>query len=379
MGKTTNALELVVRQYFAQDLNWEQSLAAACAHYSAEARLALKQADLYIAFVQAEVGRVSLVLKNQALADFDRCYDLVVSLGELLSARLLAAVLNERGLAVHLADARLCVHTDATHRSALVDAARTYSALRMLAPKPGQVVVMAGFIGSDEDGHVTTLGREGSDYTAALVAQALGAAAVTVWKDVPGVLSADPKLLAGAHHLPHLSYELATELTYYGASVIHPKTLAPLAEAGIPLYVKSFVDPALAGTKISHAERPDALRDIMVCQPGLVLVSCQTAALSFITEQHLGQILACAARAAVRIYMVQSSARVVSLVIAEDINRAERLLGLLKEHYAVSYNEGLTLYMFKYASAALIQGQLEGKTQLLRQQTRTTLLALVKA
>ena len=300
--------------------------------------------------------------------EYDRQYDQVVSYGELLASQLVAGVLGADWL-----DCRPLIRTDRSWREGRVDWPTTERAIRAeVSPRVSAgVVVTQGFIGSTASGATTTLGREGSDYSAAIFAYCLGAGSVTIWKDVAGLLNADPKIFPDTVRYPEISYHETIEMAYYGASVIHPKTIKPLAERRIPLYVKSFLDPAAAGT-IIHDCRHGLLAPAFIRKTEQCLVSFESKDFAFISEENLGVIFGALAQARLKINLMQNSAISFSVCLDYNERRLAELLSLLREQFAIHYNTDLTLFTIKNYDADSIRQLTGGRQLLLEQRTRQT-------
>ncbi len=314
-------------------------------------------------------------------ADFDEQYDQIVSAGEVAASSLLAHALREAGLPAHWLDARPLIRTDRTWREGRVDWALTEHAIQT-ATGPlltaGQLVVTQGFLGATPDGRTTTLGREGSDYSAAIFAYCLSATGMTIWKDVPGLLNADPKVFPDTVLYPEISYQETIEMAYYGASVIHPKTIQPLAARRIPLRVRSFVNPDAPGTLIHDCQHP-RLAPAFIQKTNQTLISFETRDFTFISEAHLDEIFA--ALAAVRLHanLMQNSALSFSLVADFDALRLRRLREKLASRFTIRHNaDGLTLYTVRNSDAASRERVTAGREVVLEQRTRQTFQVLVK-
>jgi len=310
-------------------------------------------------------------------ANYDEVYDQVVCYGELLSSWIVSEYLGFRGLPNRWEDAREVIHTDSDYRFAKIDWDKTQTACQekwknILQTSP---ILTQGFIGSDTKGKTTTLGREGSDFTAAIVATCLDAQSVTIWKDVPGVLNADPKLFDSTQKFEELGYREAAEMTYFGASVIHPKTIKPLANAGIPLIVKSFLNPEASGTKIhEHAASQEV--PTLVLKKNQVLVTFKVTDFTFIEEKHIHQIYEQLQVLKLRVNMLQVSAITVSIVLDTQLFKLEQLVENLKAAFEIRYNEELELLTILKPRVEEIPNLMEGYALLLEQTTRTTYQAV---
>ncbi|SNC64399.1 aspartate kinase [Hymenobacter gelipurpurascens] len=366
MGKTTNALEdLFQLAYSGQE--YGEKLAQLTAFHQGVAR------ELFAGADDPQVQELLVQLQDRLATltphdDYDKQYDQIVSFGELLATRIVARALDAKWL-----DCRPLLRTDHTWREGRLDWPTTERNLRAALPSLLQQgsVVTQGFLGGTPSGHTTTLGREGSDYTAAILAYCLDAAAVTIWKDVAGLLNADPKVFRDTVRYPEVSYQETIEMAYYGASVIHPKTIKPLAVRQIPLLVKSFLDPTAEGTKI-HNCRHSLLVPAYIRKTGQCLVSFESKDLTFISEENLEVIFGALAQVRLKIHLMQNSA--ISFSVCTDFSayRLEKLLGLLREQFSIHYNTGLDLYTIKNYNAASIRRLTEDRELLLEQRTRQT-------
>ena len=374
IGKTTDQLEQVV--------------AAARAGKDYRMMLdAILQTHLHLAEelsspeeIRKKIEKIISQIEQEATGpgEYDMIYDQVVCYGEILSSVLVHHCFSSNGINTHWIDARKFIATDNTFREGKVDWKKTASAIQDLKPMLDQQVVLTqGFIGSTPDGFSTTLGREGSDYTAAIFGSSLQATSVTIWKDVPGVMSADPKRLPDAIVFEELPYQEAAEMTYYGASVIHPKTIKPLANKLIPLYVKSFVDVNLPGTKI-HQCKVDALPPLFVFKTNQCLVSCKVTDFSFVTEHQLSIIFQTISQADIKINLMQNSAISFSFCVDFKETRVLKLIDQLSKLFEVYYNTGLTLITVKNYDQKAFDQYRNRKGVLLEQSSRSTLQVLVK-
>ncbi|MBO0358946.1 aspartate kinase [Hymenobacter sp. BT186] len=374
MGKTTNALEEVFQLAHAGQDYTAVLHRLVEFHRSVAQELLPEQAGEVPGRTPQEPGLNQLLeqlgdrLATLTPGDFDKQYDQVVSFGELLATRIVAGALDAQWL-----DCRLLVRTDHAWREGRVDwptTERTLTAtvLPLLAQGP---IVTQGFIGGTASGLTTTLGREGSDYTAAILAYCLRAESVTIWKDVAGLLNADPKIFADTVRYPEISYQETIEMAYYGASVIHPKTIKPLAVRQIPLYVKSFLDPVAEGTKI-HDCRHGLLAPAFIRKVNQCLVSFESKDFAFISEENLEVIFGALAQVRLKINLMQNSA--ISFSICTDFSayRLDKLLATLRDQFTIHYNTDLALYTIKNYDAASIRQLTNGRELLLEQRTRQT-------
>lgn len=378
MGKTTNALENVVRDFVA-DKPWKSGLEdvfkAHTEHLNAlckgkgEGHEALEKIKHYaFTFLEQDEG-----------SDYDFLYDQIVSIGEILSTKIISAYLNQQKLAAQWVDARKLVHTNNNYRDARVDWTETENRIKAAwAGKSQSVMITQGFIGGGDHNRMTTLGREGSDYTAAIFAYCLDAESVTIWKDVPGVLNADPKYFNNTLLLPNISYREAVELSYYGASVIHPKTIKPLENKEIPLHVKSFMNPDESGTLINKNTSEDSKVPSYIFKEGQVLLSISSRDFSFIMEEHMSDIFSRFAKHRLKMNTIQNSAISFSVSVNQDKKKINDLIEDLKSDYQVLYNEGLELLTIRHFSETIAEELIKDKEVLLQQKTRHTMRVLMR-
>ncbi|RAI89996.1 aspartate kinase [Algoriphagus yeomjeoni] len=373
MGKTTNHLETILSLKLKdQDYSVNSTILKAfhldiCKELFPAEHVIFPKIENYFILLHHE-------LNNPISKDnYDEYYDRIIGFGELLSSRIVMEYLCFQDLLVLWQDARELICTDSDFRFAKVDWEKTRrNCQTQLKPKLEQFPVLTqGFIGSDPKGRPTTLGREGSDFTAAILAASLDAASVTIWKDVPGVLNADPKIFSDTVLFSELDYQQAAEMTFYGASVIHPKTIKPLANAGIPLFVKSFINPEEAGTKIHNLSKAGAAQTIVV-KKDQILVSFKVTDFAFIEEKHIHLIYEQLQRLKLRVNMLQTSAITISIVIDSQLFKLEQLLAELKNDFEIRYNEGLELLTVLHADPAALAKLISDYEVLLEQSTRNT-------
>jgi aspartate kinase len=329
----------------------------------------LREVDLHFADLESELF---------ANASFDQVYDQVVSKGELVSSVIVHHYLLSKNVPSSWYDSRNGICTDKNFREGRVDWTKTAACIGSLHTiLQNKIIITQGFIGKTSDGYTTTLGREGSDFSAAIFASCLDAEAVIIWKDVPGVMNADPKRIPTATVFEELPFKEAAEMTYYGASVIHPKTIKPLANKGIPLYVKNFTDPSLPGTKI-HECTVENLPPLIVFKENQCLISCKVTDYTFISEQQLSIIFHALTELDIRLNMMQNSAISFSFCIDLRESKLSKLIEKLQQHFEVFYNTGLTLITIKNYDEATFETYRKKKGVLLEQSSRSTLQVLVK-
>lgn len=308
-------------------------------------------------------------------------YDQIVSLGEVLSSHIVAAFLFEQGHSVSWTDARKLIRTNNQYQEGNVDWKKTEELIqtRFLPEfERTDIQLTQGFLGHTDEGFTTTLGREGSDYTAGIFAYCTNADSVTIWKDVPGMLNADPKWFDNTIKLESISFKEAIELAYYGASVIHPKTIKPLQNKGIPLFVKSFIDPKAEGTIIQSSGDKDHLIPSFIFKMDQILFSFTTKDFSFIVEENLSDIFDRLARLKAKINLMQNSALNFSILLDRSKVDVPRIVELFSDTYSVKYNEGLELVTIRHYDQATIDRVTEGKDILLQQKSRQTARLVMK-
>lgn len=373
MGKTTNALEAVVKSYVAQRIDDLRDQTATLQSYHETIMNGLT-GDFTA--VRETLSLLDAYLTQPPTGPYDEIYDRIVSLGEVLSTQIVAAHLIGSGVRTNWLDARQVVRTDATFREGRVNWGETSQRIAG-AVSDDQTTVTQGFIGQTGDGRTTTLGREGSDYTAAIFAHCLNAESVTIWKDVPGVLNADPKYFDETVLLETLTYQDAIELAYYGATVIHPKTIKPLQNKGIPLHVRSFVKPDAPGTSIGNYQQGLAIPSF-IFKVAQVLISLHPTDFSFIAEDNLSRIFGRFAQAGVKINLMQNTAISFSVVVDNNPDRVPALLEQLKADFRVNYNDELELVTIRYYDQDTINRVLVNKKLLLEQRSRYTVQLVVR-
>ncbi len=375
MGKTTNALERVIAlQRQGKDFEKEVS---DLQHYHVKILNELFQKDHSI-FSVIENQFSKIRQESKKTDGYDQVYDQVVSLGEVISTLIISNYLEHEGVAVQWIDARKMIKTDRNFREGMVDWDISKINIQTLTNSLAKsVLVTQGFIGSTDDGLTTTLGREGSDYTAAIFASCLRAESVTIWKDVPGVMNADPKRLPAAIVFEELPFKEAAEMTYYGASVIHPKTIKPLANNGILLLVKNFDNPLLPGTVIKETKL-DHIPPLIVFKDNQCLISCKVTDYSFIEENQLSTIFGIVSEMHMKINLMQNSAISFSFCVDYREDKIIKLIDMLGKHFEVYYNTGLTLITVKNYDQQTFQEYRQKKGVILEQSSRSTLQVLLK-
>jgi aspartate kinase len=375
MGKVTNALEDLHRERFHNGNTIEVIERIKAYHQSIGEELFGNKYDEAMAPVIALFEKMQLQCNVPVSANEDLEYDQIVCFGELFSTTMVQAFLQANQFSSTLIDARDIIKTDSRHRDARVnwDQSATEAQTIHTAMSLYQIVITQGFIGSDIHGHSTTLGREGSDFTAAILAYLLDATDVTIWKDVPGMLNADPKWFGDTVKLDKISFREAIELAYYGASVIHPKTVKPLQNKNIPLYIKSFIDPDAPGSAIQESTEADHLVPSFICKANQVLISITPKDFSFVVEDNLKEIFDLLSQIGIRIHLMENSALNFSICIDKDEYKQEKLFDVLKNKYTIRYNENLVLLTARHYTEENIRLLTKEKEILLEQRNRQTI------
>lgn len=376
IGKTTNALESVL-QAFTRKGDFINELQIVKDNHTKICN-ELLSSPATVAKLNDTIHEIESILGTVSGKNFDELYDEIVSRGEILSSVLVERYLNSIGLSTEWIDARKYIVTDTTFREGNINWPQTATqSLELATVLTKKIIVTQGFIGGTPTGATTTLGREGSDFSAAIFASCLQADSVTIWKDVPGVMSADPKRLPNAIVFDELPYQEAAEMTYYGASVIHPKTIQPLAMRQIPLFVKSFDNPALPGTKI-HQCHVDALPPLIVFKDNQCLISCRVTDYTFVNEDQLSKIFHALSELDIRINVMQNSAISFSFCIDFREQKVMALIHKLQQNFEVYYNTGLTLITVKNYDDEAFNTYRKKQNILIEQSSRSTLQVLVK-
>ena len=348
MGKTTNALEVVISNYF-NDKSQLQSALQEVIKYHNQILLDIFESDQHPVFIQVKTlfEELNLFLKTNKSPDYNFVYDQVIGFGELVSTTIVSAYLDAVGISNNWLDVRQLIKTDDYYRRANVNWEATQQQISQLV-NTKQLNITQGFLGSDKNNFTTTLGREGSDYTAAIFAYCLNAQSVTIWKDVPGVLNADPRYFNNAQLLKTISYHEAIELAFYGASVIHPKTLQPLQGKEIPLYVKSFLQPQNEGTVVKKYKGIEPEVPCFILKQNQVLISLSTLDFSYVVEENISEIFNLLSKFKMKVDDIQNSAISFSVCFENNYNNLEPLLLHLKAKFKVTCHDNVSLYTIRH-------------------------------
>ncbi len=378
MGKTTNAMEEVVNAYFKDKAALSSSIQEVI-KYHHDILIDLFENDKHPIFqkVKSLLDEVQGFLVWNKSPKYNFVYDQVVGYGELVSSTILNEYLNECGLKSNWLDVRTLIKTDDNYRDANINWEKTQENVSKRIDQK-KLNVTQGFLGSDENNFTTTLGREGSDYTAAILAYCLNATAVTIWKDVPGVLNADPRYFENAQLLNKISYREAIELAFYGASVIHPKTLQPLQRKEIPLYVKSFINPTATGTIVGKGIGIEPKVPCFIVKKNQVLMKLSSLDFSFIVEDSMSELFKLFHDYRMKVDLIQNSAISFSVCVDNKFGRLEDLLNQLKSKFNVVHHENVSLYTIRHFDVDSIASLQNGKEILLEQRGIETLQLVVK-
>lgn len=389
MGKSTNKLELLTDLYFHASGDKGEAIAQLEAikkfHFDIIEQLFTDKKHAIYDVINNTFVELDWIIEDEPTEDYNREYDQIVSIGEIVSTQIINAYLNELGVKSKWVDVRGLIQTDDAYMEATVDWGLTQMLvdkdfIPLFAGNGGEanIVVTQGFIGGTSENFTATLGREGSDYSAAILAYACNAESVTIWKDVPGVLNADPKWFDDTKKIDHLSYHDAIELAYYGATVIHPKTIKPLQNKKIVLYVRSFLNTDELGTVINQEQVSSPIPSF-IFKVGQVLISILPRNFSFIVEENLSSIFKLFADHQVKINVMQNSAINFSICVDNNANRLPGLLECLQKEYKVLYNQNVELITIRHYDQTTIDRAMLNKKTLLEVKSRHTAQMVVSS
>jgi aspartate kinase len=383
MGKTTNELEKVAQNFFLRKREIAAQLLFNIEQQHLDVAAALLGTREHPLFQQLQqfFTEAEWTLGEKPMRTYDYYYDQLVSLGELLSTAIVSAFFNQTGIQNTWVDVRDIFRTDDNFRDANIDWAVTQ---RNITEKVlplfhnANIVIAQGFIGSTDQNESVTLGREGSDYSAAVFANMLDAESQTIWKDVEGLKNADPKLFPNTINIPEISYSEVIEMAYYGAQVIHPKTIKPLQNKQIPLYVKCFLNKDLPGTVIKEDADHTQLPPIIVLKKNQVLITVTSRDYAFITEDKISDIYDIFHNLKIKINLTQNAAISFSCCIDNNPEKIEQLIKALHQAFKLSYNEALDLLTVRYSKDGLLEELCNGRTILLEQRSPVTIQRILK-
>lgn len=377
MGKTTNALEVVIKNYFENKAELNSTLQDVIKYHNNILLDLFNESHPIFKKVTNLFRELDDFLRSNKSPDYNYVYDQTISYGELVSTTIISAFLNNIGIKNNWIDARTHIKTDNYYRRAKVNWEATQQNITSTFDKK-ILNITQGFLGSDANNFTTTLGREGSDYTAAIYAYCLNAERVTIWKDVPGVLNADPRYFENAQLLDQISYEEAIELAFYGASVIHPKTLQPLQRKEIPLYVKSFLNPKDSGTRVGKGIALEPNVPCFILKKHQVLISLSSLDFSYIVEDNISEIFQLLHTYKMKVDVIQNSAISFSVCVENIFDNLEKLLQHLKAKFRVTCHENVSLYTIRHYNNDVLNKLEEGKTVLLKQLTQEIVQIVTK-
>ncbi len=375
MGKVTNMLENVVNEYVIKSDKVNSSLQKVKDFHLNILNDIFEEKDKIFDVVNNLFVEIEWVLEENPNQEYAYDYDQIVSVGEFLSTQIMSAYLSNIGFSNTCLDARDLIRTDNTHRNARIDWELTYDLIKNGIKD--KHIITQGFIGCTSENFTSTLGREGSDFSAAILACCLDAQEVVIWKDVPGLMNADPKLFPEAKILSNISFEEAIELAFYGAKVIHPKTIYPLKKKNIPLRIKSFLNPKNEGSLIKSGVKKNAEVSSFIIKENQILISISDINLSFIAGRHMSQIFSILAQNNVEVNLMQSSAISFSICVDNDKYKIPKLIKCLQQHYEVLYNANLSLITFRYYNEGCFGSFLHDKDILLEQKSRNTFQLII--
>ena len=373
MGKTTNALERVVEFYFNKS-DYQQEIAKIKEEHIQIAKGLFDENHHVFSEIKLFFDDIESFLRRNKSPNYNFVYDQVVTCGEMISSKILSVYLSDNEMGNQWLDARDFIKTDTNYREGLVNWEETEKNISQL--DKAKTYVTQGFIGSDENNFTVSLGREGSDYSAAIFAYCLDAKDMTIWKDVPGVMTGDPRKFENVELLSNISYEEAIEMAYYGASVIHPKTLQPLKQKSIPFFVKSFINPEKAGTKIGISTE-NQLLESYILKENQVLMRIATRDFSFIAEDHISFIFRELAKRNIKVSLMQNSAISLALCLEDKFNNVDELEAELEQDFNTEIVENVSLFTIRNARLENLDKLYEGKNVLLEQITKTTVQMII--
>lgn len=373
MGKTTNALERVVEFYFNKS-DYQQEIAKIKEEHIQIAKGLFDENHHVFSEIKLFFDDIESFLRRNKSPNYNFVYDQVVTCGEMISSKILSVYLSDNEMGNQWLDARDFIKTDTNYREGVVNWEDTEKNISQL--DKAKTYVTQGFIGSDENNFTVSLGREGSDYSAAIFAYCLDAKDMTIWKDVPGVMTGDPRKFENVELLSNISYEEAIEMAYYGASVIHPKTLQPLKQKSIPFFVKSFISPEKAGTKIGISTE-NQLLESYILKENQVLMRISTRDFSFIAEDHISFIFRELAKRNIKVSLMQNSAISLALCLEDKFNNIDELEAELEQDFNTEIVKNASLFTIRNARLENLDKLYEGKNVLLEQITKTTVQMII--
>jgi len=381
MGKTTNDLEKVINEYYAHNTEWKNSIETVYTkHLAIISELFENQPNTCDVAVRKIIDKTIDFLAQNHSRNYNFIYDQVVSIGEYISTTIVSEFANHQSVTNTLVDAKHCIFTDNAYTEGKIDWKKTEKAISTVVPPLFETgfVITQGFVGCTQEDFTTTLGREGSDYTAAIFSYCLNAERMTVWKDVEGIMNADPKEFPEATFISELTFTEAIEMTYYGASVIHPKTIKPIQNRNIPLEVRSFVNYNKRGSIISANANTSFLPPIIIHKRNQVLLSFSAKDFSFIGEDHLSKVFSTFADLRLRINMMQNAAISFSICVDYKKEKIDAIIDELSNDFSIVQNEKLSLLTIRHFNQGIIDKLTKEKDILIRQISRNTIQVLMR-
>jgi len=371
MGKTTNALELVVHNYFNNKENLQESISEVYNFHSEIINNLFEKSHPIFSDISKSFEKLNSFIKANKSPSYSFVYDQIVSLGELLSSRIIHHFLLNNNINCSFIDARNCIKTNSKYRGAKVEWDITNKKIKDYI-SDSKISVTQGFIGSDKNNFTVTLGREGSDYSAAIFAYVLNAESLSIWKDVPGLLNADPKFFKNTKLLNQISYSETIELAFYGASIIHPKTLQPLQKKEIPLLVKSFKNPQSKGTIISKGIDIEPLVPCYIFKQNLILLKLSSLDFSFMVEDNISDIFKELHKFKMKVDVIQNSAISFSVCFFDKYNKIKELIKNLEGKYKIDMHKNVSLFTIRHFDEKSIKKITNKRKLLLEQRTEKT-------
>ena len=371
MGKTTNALELVVHNYFNNKENLQASISEVYNFHSEIINNLFEKSHPIFSDISKSFEKLNSFMKANKSPSYSFVYDQIVSLGELLSSRIIHHFLLNNNINCSFIDARNCIKTNSKYRGAKVEWNITNKKIKDYI-SDSKIIVTQGFIGSDKNNFTVTLGREGSDYSAAIFAYVLNAESLSIWKDVPGLLNADPKFFSNTKLLNQISYSETIELAFYGASIIHPKTLQPLQKKEIPLLVKSFKNPQSKGTIISKGIDINPLVPCYIFKENLILLKLSSLDFSFMVEDNISDIFKELHKFKMKVDVIQNSAISFSVCFFDKYNKIKELIKNLEGKYKIDMHKNVSLFTIRHFDEKSIKKISNNRKLLLEQRTEKT-------
>jgi aspartate kinase len=378
-GKTTNAFEKALKAWFCSDASYNVLLDEIYRSHSSVTDELFGPENEIRHKLDSSFSSLKKYLLNEKKGAIDFEYDQIVSYGEIWSTIIVEGFLKASGMNTEWIDIRRNLITDDRFRDAGVMWEESSTRIRAIINSDrSKIFVTQGFIGGTIDGKTTTLGREGSDYTAAILANILDAEAVVVWKDVPGILNSDPKWLPDAQKLDEISYKEAVEMSFSGAKVIHPKTIKPLQNKNIPLFVKSFLEPSKEGTVIKADATLKKILPVFVKKEDQILISVHPKNFSFVMGDNLSLIFQSFMSHGIKVNLVEASAIIIDVCVDDERDKVDLLIEDLKKEYSAVYNENVEMLSIRHYNMEAIDRMTSGREILLEQRTRSTVRFVVR-